>query len=67
MSKRAVIEEVMSLLPCKWQTAKKIVELAAQPVGEFRTVQWPRTRRMSSEEAGRIVTRATERIALVDE
>lgn len=64
VSKRHVIEEVMSLLPCGWQQAKKIVELAALPADEFRTVQ---KRRMSSQEAGRIVTRARERIALVDE
>lgn len=64
----AVVRELMSLVGLKYQAAKKLLALSAEPAGTFRKIGNSQTKRsMSSQEAKRIVDRARERIRLVDE
>lgn len=66
----AVIREVMSIVGCKYQVAKNIVKLSAQPIGEVRKIGPNRKgakKPMHQHEAKAVVDAARERIALVDE
>lgn len=68
MGKRAVIEEIMSMVPCKWQVGKSIYELSESPPDTYKKIGPRSSRRpMSSQEAKRIVVAARERVRLVDE
>ncbi len=69
MKKDDVIREVMSLKGIGYQMAKRIVLLAELPKNEIRVIKKhrnARNRRMLSQEALEIVTKAKERITLID-
>ncbi len=66
-----VVREIMSMVPCKWKSAKKIWQLAREPIGTCRSIPklGPSGRPliMIQSEAADIVDRAEERMMLVDE
>ena len=70
MKKRDLIEEVMSLVPCKWQKAKTIVRLSEMPPGTCKSIRGlgiaGRPLIMTQREAHTLVEQARTRIALVD-
>ena len=65
--RKDIINEIMSLVPCKWQVAKEILELSEKLPTHFKLVFRGIARRpMSQPEALRYVLAARQRIELVD-
>ena len=67
ISRKDIINEIMTMVPCKWQNAKKILELSEKPVETFQMIFSGIARRpMSKNEADRYVSAARKRIELID-
>jgi hypothetical protein len=70
MTKReVVIREIMSLIDCKYQVAKSILELSEKPKGTTQQIAATPTgakRAMPQSEAKKLADAARERIRLVD-
>jgi hypothetical protein len=69
ISRKAIRDEIMSMLPCKYQTAKDIHLLSEVSNEKFKKIKDTHgsKRPMSNIEAKRIVDMAIERIRIVDE